>query len=271
MFLNHNPSRTWILAMTELALYLDDGGHPDDQPYLVVAGYVATEAQWIAFESAWRQILNRFKLGSEFHMTDFMRDRYTTLKRDQILGELALTTKRHTLRPFVCAIDIAAWKRVNSEFALEECHGAPFAIAARGLQKELRFWEAENLGAGDRMLVFVEEGTKHYGQMEQIFKRDKIPLPARVPKSMPQVQPSDILAWEMFNWLKNGSPRHAGRNLDRLTRPIRKQQGFGAIFYETDLRSLCRDSNVLLRASLRPGDTIVFHSEKKRLRKRTIK
>jgi hypothetical protein len=117
---NHDPSKSWIVIMTEFALYLDDGGHPDDQPFVVVAGYVATESQWLAFEPRWRDALARFDLGDAFHMTDFMhhRHKYTSLKFEQILSTLALITKAHTLHPFVCALDIAAYKRVNGEFAL---------------------------------------------------------------------------------------------------------------------------------------------------------
>jgi len=76
----------------------------------------------------------------------------------------------------------------------------------RGLKKELHQWEADNLGPGDRMLTFVEQGTKHIGQMQEILKRDSIPIPVPVPKEMSQVQPSDILAWEAFRWLRSGSP-----------------------------------------------------------------
>jgi hypothetical protein len=237
---------------------------------VVVAGYVATEAQWLAFEPEWRSTLARFKLGNEFHMTDFMSQRYSSLKRDQILSALASVIRANTLRPFVCAIDIAAYKRVNDELALEECHGAPFAIAARGLAKELKEWRAETLQPDDQLLTFVEEGTKHYGQMEQVFKRDRIPVPNRVPKAMPQVQPCDILAWEAFNYLRSGSPARLGKNLYRLVHSICEKQELGGVFYEADLRSICAKTDVYPRSTLGKGDTIRFHSERKRVRNRTI-
>jgi hypothetical protein len=270
---NRNPERTWISAMTEYALYLDDGGHPDDQPFLVVAGYVASESQWLAFEPQWRDALTRFDCGTEFHMTDFMADRrkYSTLKFDQILFTLASITKRNTAHLFVGAVDMAAYKRVNDEFALQEWLGAPFAITARVLTKSLNLWRSENLSEEDRLLIFVEEGTKHYGDLEQVFKRDDLPRPIRVCKEMPQVQPSDILAWETFNWLRAGSPSQIGKNLKRLTYSTRKKEEISGMLYETDLRRLCIDTNAPLRASMKPGDTIAFHSERKRKRKRTIK
>jgi hypothetical protein len=160
---------------------------------------------------------------------------------------------------------------VNDELALEECHGAPYAITTRALAGHLNIWKSENLQPGDHLLVFVEEGTKHYGDLEQVFKRDQLPTPHRVKKEIPSVQPADILAWETFNWLRAGSPRKLGRNLDRLTRPIRKRGDFGGIIYEVDLRRICADTDVNLRSELRPGDTIAFHSERKRKRRRTIK
>ena len=268
---NRNPGKVWAAIMTEFAFYLDDGGHPDDQPFLVVAGYVATELRWLAFEPQWRAALNKFELGDEFHMTDFMRARYTALKRDQILSELALITKHHTLHPFMCCLDIAAYGRVNEEFALEESHGAPFALTFRALKRAMHIWENQNFNFGDRSLTFIEQGTKHYGDLEKVCKRAGIPIPHRVPKEMPQVQPSDILAWETFKWLKDGSPRKQGKNLSRLTRQFRFQEHLGGMLYEHDLRRICEDTNVPPRSVMTPESTIVFHSNLKRKRKRTIK
>lgn len=265
MLLNHDPSRTWVVIMTEFSVYLDDSGHPDDQPFVIVAGYVSSESQWLAFQPEWSHTLNRFHLTEPFHMTDFMQERYTSTKRDQILSGLAGVTKRRTLWPFVSAVDMEAWHRVNMEFALDECIGSPYAIAARNITKQLHEWQSEYLLADDHLLLFVEEGTKHYGDLEQVFKRDRLPIPNRVPKTMAQVQPSDILAWEAFNYLKHG---RMSKNLKRLTRKYRKQKEVGGIFFERDLRELCAKTDVIPRHELRPGDTIRFHSEKKRVRRR---
>lgn len=244
----HDPQRSWVIAMTEYSLYMDDGGHPDDQPYLVVAGYVASESQWLAFEPKWRALLIKFTLDDPFHMTDFMRRRLSPLKRDQILGLLASVVNTHTVRPFACALDVAAYKRVNEELALEECHGAPYALLVRSLARDIHLWQA-TVSPSDQLLTFVEEGTKHIGEMEKVLKRDGIPIPNKVPKALPQVQPADVLAWEMFHWLKTGLPR-MGKNLSRLTRPIRLQQNFGGMIYEHDLRRICTETQVPPRSIL---------------------
>ena len=259
------------MMMADFALYLDDSGHPKDQPYVVVAGYVASDRNWLAFEFEWRSALNRFSLADPFHMTDFMREKYSSFKRDQILSTLAKITNVHTLHPFVYGVDVAAWKRVNDEFALEECHGAPYAIAARGVAKEMHEWQAANMKLGDHLLTFVEEGTLHYGQMEQIFKRDSIPVPNRVTKSTVPVQSCDVLAWEAFNYMRSGSPDRPGKNLERLARAARLKKATGGIFLEQDLRRICEQTEVMKRDTLKEGDTIRFHSDRKRVRRRTIK
>jgi hypothetical protein len=41
--------------MTEYAGYFDASGAPDDKPFVVVAGFIATEKQWLEFEQPWRE------------------------------------------------------------------------------------------------------------------------------------------------------------------------------------------------------------------------
>ena len=43
----------------------------------------------------------------------------------------------------------------------------------------------------DQLLTFVEEGAKHFGDMEKVLKRDGIPAPQKVPKALSQVQPAE--------------------------------------------------------------------------------
>ena len=255
--------------MTKYELYMDDSGHPNDQPYIVVAGYVANASQWLAFKPKWREVLSRFDLDNVFHMTDFMQSKYSNLKKNHILGSLASVVNKNTVRPFACAIDMAAYKRVNEELTLEEYHGAPFALVIRSLFRVIREWQ-NTIPLPNRLLTFVEEGTRHYGEMEQVLKRDGIPIPNKVSKSLPQVQPADVLAWEIFHGLKQGGPIPLSKNLRRFTRQTRQMQTFGEMIHEDDLRRICRKFNVPSRDSMRPEDTIAFHSERNRKRRRTI-
>jgi hypothetical protein len=260
--------------MTEYSVYLDDGGHPDDQPYLLIAGFGATVSQWLAFEPIWQEKLSKLGLGAVFHMTEFMAGRRTEFQEDRLLSQLRGVIQSHTLRPFVSAVDMAAYKRVQNDFTLEESHGAPYALVCRAFMKELHKWQIDALNPEDHTLVFVEEGAKHYGDLEQVFKRDRLPIPNRVPKSMAQVQPADMLAWEVFNYLRAGSPKKMRRNLDLLTRPIRRKQNFGGIFYERDLRGLCaQPMRVPPRDAIPPGETPIRFGgggDRNRPRRRTV-
>ena len=148
---------------------------------------------------------------------------------------------------------------------------APYALTARALAKEVNEWRAANLQDDDNLTVLVEQGTKHFGDLMQVFKRDKISIPTVVLKALPRVQPADVLAWEHFQYLRDqplGS--RPGKNLERLVRPIRKRQDVEGIMQESDLRTLCVGTDVPKREAITPGDTIAFWSEKKRKRKQTI-
>jgi len=138
-------------------------------------------------------------------MTDFMRQKISRLKRDQILSTLASVIKANGLYPLVAAMDIAAYKRVNEELTLEECVGAPYAYTGRTVVRHFNIWKSKNLKPEDHLLIFVEQGTKHYGDLEQVFKRDKLPNISRVSKAIVPVQAADFLAWETFDWLRSGS------------------------------------------------------------------
>lgn len=263
--LDHRRDRTWIAAVTDFAVYLDDSGHPDSEPYVIVAGFVASESQWLEFEREWQRLLDRYKIGAAFHMTKFRRQKMTAIKADWILSQLCAAINKHVAARFVGAVDMAAYRRVNDTYALEECIAAPYSLAARHVASELREWQRDFLADGDHLLVFVEEGTKHFGDMEQVFTRDRLPVPIRVPKTLAAVQPADMLGWEALHYLRTGS---ISKNLKRL---LPRVDQFGGIFRESDLQETCRRAKVLLRSDLKPGDTIRFHSNRKRIRQRTIK
>jgi hypothetical protein len=200
-------------------------------------------------------------------MTDFMAQKRPTQKRAGILKNLVEVITAHTRYCFCGGVDIEAYKRVNETYALEECLGAPYALASRILAVQLNKWRDKNLTAEDHLLLFAEGGTKHRGDMNEVFKRDRLPEPVTVNKSLAAVQPADILAWEMFRFL------HGGNKKRRLYRLINRRNEFGLIFYEKDLIATCiqSDPKVMLRSDLQPNARILFHSSPKRKRVRTIR
>jgi hypothetical protein len=51
--------------------YCDESGHIDSERFVAIAGFVATDAQWAAFDAAWSAVLARHAVGA-LHTTDLM-------------------------------------------------------------------------------------------------------------------------------------------------------------------------------------------------------
>jgi hypothetical protein len=266
LLLNHDPGRTRIAVMGEYAIYLDDSGHPSNQPFVIVAGFVSTEQKWLAFEPDWKAALLRHGLGPVFHMTDFEYKYKGSKQRGSVLDDLISIINKHTELFFVCGVDVNGFRKANELYALEECMGAPYAIATRGVVHNVGEWVENYLNPKtDHYLVFVEDGTLHRGDMQEAFRRDRLPVPQSVPKEHPCVQPADLLSWEMLNSFKSSNNhRRSFRNLI-LTRP-----GLKGMFFEKQLFENCKTLKIPLRSALQPGMKIVWHNSPKRIRKRSI-
>ena len=249
--------------MTEYALYLDASGHPDDQPYIVVAGFVAAEQQWLAFELEWKTALGEYGLGSVFHMVDFEASKLPN--RGQILQRLTEIINKHTLAHFSCFVSLKDYKKLNETYMVEEVLGTPYALAARGMATFVNTWKKANLKKGDCLLTFVERGTKHQGDMDEAFRRDALEVPIPVPKAHPSVQPEDLLAWEIFNFLKKGNERRSLVNL------MKDREFYEGIMQEQNLIETCKNAKVPLRKDVPKNVEFVYHSSPKRTRKRTIR
>jgi len=252
--------------MTEYAGYFDASGRPDDKPFVVVAGFIATEKQWLEFEQPWREALRTYNLGQAFHMTDFQSQ-----KRDdkgKVLDRLTDIIIAHTTANLSCSVEMAAYKKYNDIYALEERVGTPYAIAARGAAMTINRWKAECFVPEDKLLLFVEEGTKHHGDMEEAFQRDSLPIPQKVPKNHPSVQPADLLAWEVHQYVRHFDNRRSMLKLVRHGSQFPDKYGE---YRGKDILRMCQAAEVPLRASLAPGAVQVFHSSPNRPRKRTIR
>jgi hypothetical protein len=252
--------------VTEYAIYLDDSGHPADQPCVLVAGFLAPEERWRAFEPRWKRALERYGLGEAFHMTDFEASKRKD--RGVVLEHLTSIIVEHTRSSFSCLVNMDGYKKINEVYTLEEAMGTPYAIAARGVMRNFILWRKENLQPNDSVLVFVEEGTKHIGDMEEAFRRDGLPVPQRVPKKHPCVQPGDMLAWEIFHCDELKPIRRSFKNLLKVPY-FSTNHGK---FLEDNILESCRKMEIIhLRKDMAPDTKYVYHTTPKRPRKRTIK
>jgi hypothetical protein len=166
--------------VNECAIYLDDSGHPADRPYVVVGGFLASEKQWLAFEPEWKAALKNHNLGTVFHMADFEKQRLND--RGAILEELTDIINTHTRAHFSACVPMDVYKRANTLYPLEEGIGTPYSICARSIAHNLEPWREKHFSADDKLLVFIEDGTLHKGDMEDAFRRDGLPIPQVFPR-----------------------------------------------------------------------------------------
>lgn len=255
--------------MKKYAAYFDDSGHPDDQEAVVVAGFIASEDEWLLFEREWQEILDREGLEI-FHMTDFEKSKiWPQYKKDALLGRLINTIKTRTVRSISQGVWMRDYRQINEKWAFEETIGPPYALAGRTVTKSLADWK-RNSASEDKLLVFFEDGTKHKGDFIDAMERDQLPCPVFIKKrEATPLQAADLLAWEVFNAFRTKQVRPSLHKLVGDLPPESPDHGFFGI---EALERICnhKDARVPLRSALPPGTVIVHHSSPKKHRKRTI-
>jgi hypothetical protein len=253
-----------VVVVSKYAVYLDDSGHPADQPCVIAAGFLSSEQGWLAFEAEWKAALKKHKIGDVFHMADF-HGKWTKREEGQVLQDLTEIITKHVQAAFSVIVDMKAYRWVNELYPLEECIGTPYAIAARTVAKGINEWKAKFYKQEDSLQVLVEAGTKHMGDMEEAFRRDHLPVPQKVPKAHTQAQPCDLFAWEVFHSTKYNDRRRSLFNLISKVPFL-----FEGIMRERNLMHIIREVKIPLRTAMPDNVQVVFGTAPKRPRRRTI-
>jgi hypothetical protein len=98
-----------------------------------------------------------------------------------------------------------AYRKINARYPLEELFGKPYGISASAAARLAYHWQNQTKHDGP-LLVFVEQGTIHEGDMIECFLRDGLNAPIPVPKNLAAEQAADLFAWERA-WYNNTSIR----------------------------------------------------------------
>jgi hypothetical protein len=216
VFLTHEPARTLILMGTEYTAYFDDSGHPDDQDAVIVAGWVSTLEQWRVFEVEWKDKLAKEGITSGLmHMTEFEADpigrdyaHLSETQRNSLRNWIVCCLKTRIRHGFFSIVPIADYRDANDIYALEECFGKPYAMAGRHVARQVKEWSQKFNKDKNPIVLIFEDGTKHKGDLMDIFKKDGFDDPIfRKKKDVISLQAADIFAWECFNAFKTGSIR----------------------------------------------------------------
>ena len=160
-------------------------------------------------------------------------------------------------------VSMDGYRRVNAEYALQECKGAPYAMAGRVIMEWLRQWQEKYCHENDPLLLVFEDGAKHKGDLIDLFHHSRFDCPTFRSKNCPGLQAADFLAWESFNAFRT---KHVGVWYDALLNGVGKCEGMT----EKDLRETCEEQKVPRREIISPNTDIVLTGQPKKIRRKTI-
>jgi len=182
--------------------YLDETGHPDNGSHLIVAGCLASVDQWVHLEREWLSAIAPFGI-SIFHTVDFESGaapfgNTDRAKRKEISARLAGIIARRCEKIFSFTIDLADYRKVNEKWIFAESYGYPYPLACRSCIGQIEVWSAKHSVPMKEILVFLEDGAKHKGQLEWIAERDGLVIPVFRKKSdLVPLQAADFIAWHL--------------------------------------------------------------------------
>lgn len=192
--------------------YFDASGHPADQPFVIVAGYVANYTQWRLLNAAWDLEHKHSGVDLPFHMTDFMAARRAarqggTAKRQDYLHlddvqaghflmHLANWQQAYMALGVTCVVEMSEYLEINTVLDLRTIV-PPYALAARVCTARIDEWRQCHGIEGTVECIF-EDGDFERGRFIDLMRAEGMPAPIfKGKKDFPGLQAADYLAYEM--------------------------------------------------------------------------
>ncbi len=222
-----DPTRSFVAIYR--AYYDASGSEGADAP-LTVAGLVATEAKWLAFERLWREVLEQYDVPY-FHAKEFVGSRGPFSewagdeeRRAAFLARLVKVIKLGANKMFTVAAHTADFAAVNERFHLLDSCG-PYALCAGVCVRRAHDWIMTK-GPERVPIHVIESGDAGQGKLTEILGNENLPFSV-LPKVDPisgewvlEFQAADLLAWEFRRGYKDITL--AGRMGDSLRRSLRE-------------------------------------------------
>jgi hypothetical protein len=265
-----------VLSTSEFSGYFDDSGHPDDQPAVIIAGFVASKDQWLAFDDEWNELLAVHGIPF-FHMAQFEQGhgvygRWNDKKKRKFLDKAVTIISTNVDRPFTQLVDMNDYRKINELYPFEECFGAPYAFSGWLIYSQLEVWRVHK--NKPKIMAFFENGSKHKGDFQQIAAREGIPEPNFLEKmDATPLQAADMLAWEYLKFIKTGAAftkkvRNSLNTLIAASLARHEMPIQGSTFRL--MEKLCEDQKIPRRDDIHPASTFLFENSPKRNRRRTV-
>lgn len=217
--------------MAMFTAYFDASGSAAGQPYVIVAGYVASFFQWQRFEDEWSKAHLAFNVELPFHSTEFRsacvsdtykhqsnaRADYVEIAKNQVQAQAFLEVLGKIQTSFIhcgisCIIPMDVYEGVSSLLPLQEVL-PPYALGARMCIEKLHQWEKKFLINPPAEYIF-ESGDLGQGKFTDLMVDEGEAVPIYKNKAdFAGLQAADYYAWEQFYILKN-----LKRGMERETR-----------------------------------------------------
>ncbi|GEM_PF-1651379 len=203
IWLNHNPSKKYVLMATTYTVYSDASGHPADSAVLIVAGFVSRADKWLRFESQWGRLLQDFNVSC-FHMKEFTQRigqfaGWDVTRQTDFLSRAIPLIKATTHKSFSSGVVVKDLLRLHTEYSIPD-HlelNSPYGWCAMNMIRLVTEWMRRNLVAHDPVRFVFEDGDLDRGKFlirakdvygfSPSFENKKSCLPLQI---------ADFVAWE---------------------------------------------------------------------------
>jgi Protein of unknown function (DUF3800) len=218
LFVNSPCPGGRLMAM--FTAYFDASGNGIDQPFVVVAGYVASYLQWRLFEDGWRKIHKDYSVEIPFHMADFdaaltnpaykhqknVRLDYVDIAKDparacEFLKRLCICQQTLTNCVVLSIVEMSTYNNISSLLDMRKVI-PPYALAARLCLVKIHEWE-KTFGVQEPVECIFEEGDFEQGKFTELIIDEGSDAPIYKPKAkFAGLQAADHYCWENFFFLK---------------------------------------------------------------------
>jgi hypothetical protein len=262
--------------MPSLRIYCDASGHERDQSHVVVAGFVSSLGDWLDFEVAWKERLDRDGLPY-FHAVDFAHStgpfasgwKDDEARRIRLSADLMGIVQSHVYRKMASGVSIANLQRHQaSSDTLKALKINAFVLGARTCIADFARWCRDERYFPSVGYVF-EEGDIGHGALGDLVtshgypppsfqhKLDRL-TPTGLQKGAVPLQAADWLAYEMFQAAKRlfmNDPRDRSRPLRWGWTEFDKIPGVAGFYSPVDLMHLQDNLEAYERREINGGGT----------------
>lgn len=252
--------------------FSDESGSPD-QASVVVAGFLASDEQWVEFERNWTDTLHNFGI-SHFHASEFAHSvgefaKWKDHTKDQALKEgrqrfLRQLLAHIILRTRFCyshTVRMSDYRKLNGVYILSAV--PPYALCGRTAVKSVTEWATRNHVPETHIKYVFEDGAKDKGFFLKRMVKDRgfEPILKKKDEAIP-LQAADLLAYETNAAIRDIFEKGV-TEFERLRFPIRmiednvphRMADFGT-YSEKDLEAFCVNAKIPRRDSINEQDFV---------------